>query len=64
MSRLLKGLGYEVIVSNARLARMIMESRRKNGKLDARTLARWRKWIRSSCIRYSTEVRRRKSTCW
>jgi transposase len=40
VSRLLKGLGYEVIVANARRVRLITDSSRKNDKLDARTLAR------------------------
>jgi transposase len=39
-SRLLKSLGHEVIVANARQVKLISESSRKNDKLDAQTLAR------------------------
>ena len=40
MSRLLEELGHEVIVAHARNVRLIGESRRKDDRLDARTLAR------------------------
>ena len=40
VSRLLKSLGHEVIVANARQVKLISESSRKNDKLDARMLAR------------------------
>lgn len=40
VSRLLKSLGHEVIVANARQVKLITESSRKNDKLDAQTLAR------------------------
>ena len=40
VSRLLSGLGHEVIVANARTVRLIGESRKKDDRLDARTLAR------------------------
>jgi transposase len=40
VSRLLSGLGHEVIVANARQVKLISESSRKDDKLDARTLAR------------------------
>jgi transposase len=40
VSRLLSELGYEVIVANARNVRLIGESRKKDDRLDARTLAR------------------------
>src|SRR5271170_3466418 len=40
ISRLLHGLGHEVIVANARRVRLIGESRKKDDRLDARTLAR------------------------
>src|SRR5437588_2454903 len=40
ISRLLSELGHEVIVANARKVRLIGESRRKDDRLDARTLAR------------------------
>jgi transposase len=40
VSRLLTALGHEVIVAHARSVRLIGESRRKDDRLDARTLAR------------------------
>ncbi len=40
MSRLLKSLGHEVIVANARQVKLISQSSRKNNKLDALMLAR------------------------
>ena len=40
VSRHLAGLGYEVIVANARRVRLITESSRKDDRLDAKTLAR------------------------
>jgi transposase len=40
VSRLLSGLGHETIVAHARSVRLIGESRRKDDRLDARTLAR------------------------
>ena len=40
LSRLLSGLGYEVIVANARQVQLISASTRKNDRLDARLLAR------------------------
>jgi len=40
ISRLLSGLGHAVIVANARKVRLIAESRRKDDRMDARTLAR------------------------
>src|SRR5215472_9560077 len=40
VSRLLEELGHEVIVAHARNVRLIGESRRKDDRLDARTLAR------------------------
>jgi transposase len=40
VSRLLAGLGHEVIVANARQVRLISHSTRKDDKLDARLLAR------------------------
>jgi transposase len=40
VSRLLSGLGDEVIVANARQVRLISQSTRKNDKLDAQMLAR------------------------
>src|SRR5246500_4162139 len=40
ISRLLSGLGHEVIVGHARNVRLIGESRKKDDRLDAQTLAR------------------------
>ena len=40
VSRLLGELGHEVIVANARKVRLIGESRKKDDRLDAQTLAR------------------------
>ena len=40
VSRLLSGLGHEVIVANPRQLRVITESSNKNDKVDAKTLAR------------------------
>lgn len=40
ISRHLAGLGFEVIVANARRVRLISSSTRKDDKLDAKTLAR------------------------
>ena len=40
VSRLLKRLGYEVIVANARQVQLISASSRKNDRMDARMLAR------------------------
>ncbi|HEY3457477.1 MAG TPA: IS110 family transposase, partial [Bryobacteraceae bacterium] len=40
VSRLLAGLGQEVMVANARQVKLITQSSRKNDKLDAQTLAR------------------------
>jgi transposase len=40
VSRLLSELGHEVIVAHARKVRLIGESRKKDDRLDARTLAR------------------------
>jgi transposase len=40
LSRMLSGLGYEVIVANARQVQLISASSRKNDRIDAQTLAR------------------------
>ena len=40
ISRLLSALGHEVMVANARKVRLIGESRKKDDRLDAQTLAR------------------------
>ena len=51
ISRLLSELGHEVIVANARGVRLIGESRRKDDRRDAQTLARRRGSIPSCCVR-------------
>ena len=51
ISRLLSELGHEVIVANARKVRLIGESRKKDDRLDAQTLARLARIIRSCYIR-------------
>jgi transposase len=40
LSRLLSGLGFEVIVANARQVQLISASSRKNDRIDAQTVAR------------------------
>ncbi|MGB7436633.1 MAG: IS110 family transposase [Candidatus Acidiferrum sp.] len=40
VSRVLAALGHEVIVAHAQIVRLIVKSRRKDDRLDARTLAR------------------------
>jgi len=40
VSRLLTALGHEVIVAHAQKVRLIVKSRRKDDRLDARTLVR------------------------
>ena len=40
VSRVLSALGHEVIVAHARNVRLIGESRKKDDRMDARTLAR------------------------
>ena len=40
VSRLMTGLGHEVIVAHAQQVRLIVKSRKKDDRLDARTLAR------------------------
>jgi len=52
VSRLLTELGHEVIVAHARNVRLIGESRRKDDRIDARTLARLAR-IRSARSRCS-----------
>ena len=63
VSRLLKSLGHEVIVANARQVKLISSSSRKDDRLDAQMLARgWRGSIRSCCGRFSIAVRKRNKT--
>ena len=51
VSRLLSELGHEVIVAHARKVRLIGESRKKDDRLDARTLARLARIDPSYCVR-------------
>jgi transposase len=51
VSRLLSGLGHEPIVAHARSVRLIGESRRKDDRLDARTLARLVRIDPELCVR-------------
>ena len=51
VSRVLAGLGHEVIVAHARNVRLIGESRRKDGRLEHRTWPGWPGSIRSCCVR-------------
>ena len=51
VSRLLSELGHEVIVAHARNVRLIGESRKKDDRLDARTLARLARIDPSCCVR-------------
>jgi hypothetical protein len=56
ISRLLSELGHEVIVANARKVRLIGESRKKDDRLDAQTLAGLAR-IRSSMLKLEFESR-------
>ena len=57
-SRVLEECGHEVLVANARKLRLIYANKRKTDEIDAlRTSLAWQEWIRSSCIRSSTEVK-------
>jgi hypothetical protein len=49
VSRVLSEVGHEVIVAHARSVRLIGESRKKDDRLDARTLTR-RESIPSCCV--------------
>jgi transposase len=60
VSRLLRELGQEAIVAHARNVRLIGESRRKDDRFDARTLARLARIIRICWGRYNTAVERRR----
>jgi transposase len=60
VSRLLQGLGHEIVVANPKQVKLITESTRKT--IDW-TLKRWHDWresIRSCCGRFSTAAIRRK----
>jgi transposase len=55
VSRLLEGLGHEVLVANARKLRLIYSNKRKTDEVDAlRTSPAWHEWTRSSCTHSST----------
>src|SRR5579859_2973099 len=51
VSRVLSELGHEVIVAHARNVRLIGESRKKDDRMDAQTLARLARIDRSCCVR-------------
>jgi transposase len=51
VSRALSELGHEVIVAHARNVRLIGESRRKDDRLDAQTLARLARIDPQFCVR-------------
>ena len=51
VSRLLSEVGHEVIVAHARNVRLIGESRKKDDRLDAQTLADWPGSIPSCYVR-------------
>ncbi len=54
VSRSLTRLGHEVIVANPRMVRLISENRNKCDRVDAETLARWRRTF----LARAPEVRR------
>jgi transposase len=57
-SRVLEECGHEVLVANARKLRLIYANKQKTDEIDAlRTSLAWQEWIRSSCIRSSTEAK-------
>jgi transposase len=56
VSRRLSELGHEVIVALARNVRLTVESRRKDDRFDARTLARWQESARNCGGRCHTAV--------
>ena len=51
VSRVLSELGHEVIVAHARKVRLIGESRKKDDRLDAQTLARLARIDPQFCVR-------------
>src|SRR6185437_4256209 len=59
ISRWLSELGHEVIVANARKVRLIGESRKKDDRLDAQTLARL---ARRSAVAVSSKTSQRAGT--
>ena len=60
ISRLLSECGHEVIVANARKVRLIGESRQKDDRLDAQTLARLARIDPELLCPVSIAARRRK----
>jgi transposase len=62
VSRLLKSLGHEVIVANARQVKLISSSSRKDDGWTRRCWHGWRGWIRDCCGPSSTGVRKRRNT--
>ena len=63
--RLLSELGHEVIVAHARNVRLIGESRKKDDRLDAQTLARLARIEEKhrSIIRWQHRLQRERPTC-
>ena len=62
-SRMLEGLGHEVLVANSRKTRLIYANKRKTDRIDAENC--WLAWhasIRSSCTRSSTGAKRPRPT--
>ena len=57
VSRLLRDMGHEVWVANARKIRAITASESKNDRNDAEKLARLRPTIRNCCRRFNIAVR-------
>ena len=76
ISRLLSELGHEVIVAHARKVRLIGESRKKDDRLDAQTLARVARidpergfepptpWSRNEGCKLDGEVERSSQPLW
>ena len=58
VSRVLTALGHEVIVAHAQKVRLIVKSRRKDDRLDARTLARLARIDPELLARYNIAARK------
>ena len=62
-SRVLEGLGHEVLVANSRKTRLIYANKRKTDRIDAENC--WLAWhasIRGSCTRSSTGTKSARPT--
>ena len=62
VSRRLSDLGHEVIVAHARKVRLIGESRRKDDRLDAQTLARLARKVQRQDSEFPVQHWTRKSS--